>query len=105
MIQGGLGVAAGANINPSGTSMFEPIHGSAPKYKGLGRANPIATILAGGMMLEFLGEARAAEAVEEAVRAVLKEGRVRTPDLGGSSSTSQVGDAIASKAKEVAASL
>lgn len=105
MIQGGLGVAAGANINPSGTSMFEPIHGSAPKYKGLGRANPIATILAGGLMLEFLGEAKAAEAVEGAVRAVLKEGKVRTPDLGGSSSTSQVGDAIASRVGEVAASL
>jgi 3-isopropylmalate dehydrogenase len=99
MIQGGLGVAPGANINPMGTSMFEPIHGSAPKYRGMNRANPIATIWAGGMMLDHLGETRASERVEKAIRAVLKEGKVRTHDLGGSSKTGEVGDAIAKKVK------
>ncbi|RZN71969.1 MAG: isocitrate/isopropylmalate dehydrogenase family protein [Candidatus Methanolliviera hydrocarbonicum] len=99
MIQGGLGVAPGANINPRGTSMFEPIHGSAPKYRGMNRANPIATIWAGGMMLDHLGETRASERIEKAIRIVLKEGKVRTHDLGGSSKTSEVGDAIAKKVK------
>jgi len=102
MIQGGLGVAAGANINPEGTSMFEPIHGSAPKYKGTGKANPVAAILAAGLMLEHIGEVKASNVVEEAVKQVLKEGRVRTYDLGGFSKTSEVGDAIAYKAKTIA---
>jgi len=104
MIQGGMGLAPGANINPEGLSMFEPIHGSAPKYRGLNVANPIASILAGKMMLEFLAErhgdarmAEAAELVEGATVDVLREGRVRTRDVGGSSSTSQVGDAIAER--------
>jgi 3-isopropylmalate dehydrogenase len=99
MIQGGLGVAAGGNINPEGTSMFEPIHGSAPKYKGLNIANPIATILAGKLLLESLGEEEAAMLVEKAVREVLREGKVRTKDLGGNSTTKQVGDAIADRVK------
>ncbi len=101
MIQGGLGMAAGANINPEGTSMFEPIHGSAPKYKGLNKANPIATILAGKLMLEFLGEEEAAKLVENAVREVLKEGRVKPIDLGGLAKTFEVGNAIARKVKEL----
>ncbi|MBI4361643.1 MAG: 3-isopropylmalate dehydrogenase, partial [Euryarchaeota archaeon] len=101
MVQGGMGVAPGGNINPRGTSMFEPIHGSAPKYKGMNRANPIATILAGSMMLETLGEPRAAQRVEQAVREVLKAGKVRTPDLGGTSTCSQVGDAVAKAAREL----
>lgn len=105
MIQGGLGVAAGANVNPEGTSMFEPIHGSAPKYKGMGRANPVASILAAGLMLEHLGEVKASQVVEEAVKQVLKEGKKRTQDLGGSSKTSEVGDAVASKAKNIASTL
>ena len=95
MIQGGMGVAAGGNINPTGTSMFEPIHGSAPKYKGQNVVNPVATVLAGAMLLENLGELAAAGTVERAVRSVLGEGRIKTRDLGGNSSTSQVGDAIA----------
>jgi 3-isopropylmalate dehydrogenase len=95
MIQGGLGLAPGGNINPEGTSMFEPIHGSAPKYKGLNKVNPIATIWAGALLLEFLGEEAAARTVVRAIEKNLREGRVRTYDLGGSSMTSEVGDDIA----------
>lgn len=97
MIQGGLGIAAGGNINPEGVSMFEPIHGSAPKYKGKSVANPTATILAGAMMLEFLGEIEVAKDIEDAVEEVLSEGKVRTQDLSGESSTEQVGDEIVKK--------
>ncbi|UYZ40541.1 MAG: isocitrate/isopropylmalate dehydrogenase family protein [Candidatus Methanospirare jalkutatii] len=99
MIQGGLGLAPGANINPEGVSMFEPIHGSAPKYAGKGIANPIATIWAGSLMLEYLGERRAAEIVLKAISEVLRERKVLTPDLGGSSKTSDVGDEIVKKVK------
>lgn len=95
MIQGGLGLAPGANINPEGTSMFEPIHGSAPKYKGMNKVNPIATIWAGAMLLEHLGERAAAEDVVRAIETNIKRGKVRTYDMGGSSTTSQVGDEIA----------
>jgi 3-isopropylmalate dehydrogenase len=70
MIQGGMGIAAGGNLNPRGVSMFEPIGGSAPKYKGKNMINPLAAICAGGMMLEHLGEAEAAGAVEKAVMEV-----------------------------------
>jgi 3-isopropylmalate dehydrogenase len=97
MIQGGLGMAPGGNINPDGTSMFEPIHGSSPKYRGKNVANPIAAILAGSMLLEELGEDGAAERIEMGVCEVLKERRIRTYDLGGSSKTTEVGDAIAEK--------
>jgi len=101
MIQGGLGIAAGGNINPEGISMFEPIHGSAPKYKDKSIANPIATILAGAMMLDCLGEAKVAQAIEDAVEKVLSEGKVRSHDLGGNSSTIEVGDEIVKKLKEI----
>ncbi len=101
MIQGGMGLAPGGNINPDGVSMFEPIHGSAPKYKGKNVANPVATILAGQLMLEALGEQEAADLLEKAVIEVLREGKVRTKDLGGSSKTSEVGDAVAKKVKEL----
>ena len=101
MIQGGLGIAAGGNINPEGVSMFEPIHGSAPKYKGKSIANPIATILAGAMMLDHLGEIKAAQAIENAVEEVLSEGKVRSHDLGGNSSTIEVGDEVVRKLKEI----
>ncbi len=99
MIQGGLGLAPGANINPDGVSMFEPIHGSAPKYKGKGVSNPIATIWAGAMLLDAVGEKIASERVLNAIESVLKEGKVRTYDLGGNSKTSEVGDAIVSEVK------
>lgn len=97
MIQGGLGLAPGGNINPDGLSMFEPIHGSAPKYAGKNFVNPLATILAGQMMLDHLGEIDAARRVENAIIEVLMEGKVRTHDLGGTSSTSDMGDAVVSK--------
>ncbi len=100
MIQGGLGLAPGGNINPEGVSMFEPIHGSAPKHAGKNKANPLATILAGHMMLEQLGEQKAADRVEKAVTEVLEEGEVRTYDMDGDSSTSDVGDAVAEKVRE-----
>jgi 3-isopropylmalate dehydrogenase len=94
MIQGGLGLSPGANINPDGVSMFEPIHGSAPKYAGKGVSNPIATIWAGALLLETIGEAHASKRVLRAIEAVLREGKVRTYDLGGTSKTGEVGDAI-----------
>jgi isocitrate/isopropylmalate dehydrogenase len=95
MIQGGLGLAPGANLNPEGTSMFEPIHGSAPKYKGQNKVNPVATIWAGALLLEHLGEAKAASDVVAAIERNLFEGRIKTYDLGGSSTTSEVGKEIA----------
>src|SRR3989338_4921480 len=99
MIQGGLGLAPGGNINPDGISMFEPIHGSAPKYKGMNVANPIATIWAGAMMLNELGQTIASEQVVNAVQDVLKEGKIKTKDLGGTNTTTEMGDAIAKKLK------
>jgi 3-isopropylmalate dehydrogenase len=95
MIQGGLGLAPGGNINPEGTSMFEPMGGSAPKYKGLNKVNPIATIWAGAMLLEHLGEKPAADAIVRAIETNLREKKVRTYDLGGTAKTSDVGSDIA----------
>src|SRR5206468_1139426 len=93
---GGLGVAAGANIGEK-YGMFEPVHGSAPKYTGQNKVNPVATIEAGRMMLDYLGENKAANLVEKATTFVLKEGKVLTYDLGGKARTSDVGKAIAEK--------
>jgi isocitrate/isopropylmalate dehydrogenase len=76
-------------------AVFEPVHGSAPDIAGTGVANPIAMILSGALLLRHLGERAAAAAVERAVDAVLSEGRVRTRDLGGESTTTQVGEAVA----------
>ena len=93
MIQGGLGLAPGGNINPQGTSMFEPIHGSAPKYRGLGIANPMATIWAGSLLLAHLGEHEAAAGVISALETAISDGIV-TRDMGGTASTSEVGDYV-----------
>ena len=90
---GGLGLAPSANIGET-YALFEPVHGSAPRLAGKNIANPIAAILASRMMLEYLGEKSWAERIENAVVSLLKEGKVLTPDLGGSSSTTQVTDAI-----------
>jgi 3-isopropylmalate dehydrogenase len=95
MIQGGMGIAAGGNINPTGTSMFEPIGGSAPKYTGKNVINPLAAIAAGQMMLEFLGEQEAAQAIEQAIIQVVRE---KIKDLAAGRmgySTSEVGDLVA----------
>jgi 3-isopropylmalate dehydrogenase len=96
-IQGGIGMAAGANINPEGVSMFEPIHGSAPDLKNKFVANPIGTIIAGAMMMEELGEKEIALAIEKAVINMLKKDEVQTVDMGGNSSTRTVGDAVMSE--------
>lgn len=93
-LQGGLGLAPSGNINPSGVSMFEPVHGSAPDIAGKGMANPIGAILSAGLMLETLGHPEAAASVESSVKSVLAAGMTRTPDMGGKSTTSQVGDAV-----------
>ncbi len=97
-VTGSLGLAAGANIGES-FGMFEPVHGSAPKYTGMNRVNPIATIMAGGMMMDWLGEKKAAKKIEDAVIAVLKEGKVRTADLGGAAKGTEITDAIVTKIK------
>jgi tartrate dehydrogenase/decarboxylase/D-malate dehydrogenase len=99
MLQGGMGLAAGGNIDPERRypSMFEPIHGSAPKYAGQNRVNPIASIEAVRMMLDHLGEHQAADSVGRAISDVLAAGEIRTPDLGGTSGTDEVGKAIAAK--------
>jgi len=93
---GGLGVAPGANIGDN-FGMFEPIHGSAPKYTGMNKVNPMATILASKIMLEYLGEEKAAKKIENAVIDVLKEGKVLTYDLGGTAKTFEMAKAIAEK--------
>jgi len=95
MIQGGLGLAPGGNINPEGTSMFEPIHGSAPKYKGLNKVNPIATIWAGALLLDQLGEKEASTQIVQAIEKNIVNGKVKTYDMGGSNKTTEVGDDIA----------
>jgi tartrate dehydrogenase/decarboxylase/D-malate dehydrogenase len=98
-ICGSMGLAPSGNINPERQypSMFEPVHGSAPDIVGKGVANPVAQILSGAMMLEFLGEKRAADLVEAAVRDVLAEGRALTPDLGGAARTADVTEAVLAK--------
>ena len=98
VLQGGLGVAGSGNINPDKAfpSMFEPVHGSAPDIAGKGIANPIATCLTIGMMLDHLGKPHAADLVRKGVAQVLAEGKVKTPDLGGTDSTRTVGEAVRS---------
>ena len=98
---GGLGVAPGANIGEK-AAVFEPVHGSAPKYAGQNRANPTALILSGALMLRHLGETVAADAVEEATRAVIAEGVTVTYDLGGSAGTREFGEAIAAQLRAAA---
>jgi 3-isopropylmalate dehydrogenase len=94
MIQGGMGIAAGGNINPEGVSMFEPIGGSAPKYTGQGIINPLAAICAASMMLKQVGEDKAATMIETAVKAVVRE-KLETLAAGRMGySTTQVGDMI-----------
>jgi len=90
---GGLGVTPSANIG-EGIQVFEPVHGSAPKYTGMNKVNPTAQILAGVLMLHHIGEEKAASRIYEAVAAVIREGKTVTYDLGGEAGTSQMADAI-----------
>lgn len=103
-IVGGLGLAPSANINPERRfpSMFEPVHGSAPDIAGKGIANPVAQILSGAMMLEWLGQTQAAELIRRAVGAAIVSG-ARTPDLGGKLTTVQMTDRIVACVREDAA--
>src|SRR6187401_30116 len=96
---GGLGVAPGANIGEN-AAVFEPVHGSAPKYAGQDVANPTALILLGALMLRHLGEVEAAGRVESAVRDVIAEGTTVTYDLGGSTGTREFGEAVARRVAE-----
>lgn len=94
MIQGGLGLAPGGNINPDGISMFEPIHGSAPKYKGMNVANPLATIWAGAMMLNEIGEEKSGNLIVNSIEELVKQKKVLTKDMSGTSKTSDVGNEL-----------
>jgi 3-isopropylmalate dehydrogenase len=94
-LQGGLGMAASANVHPGRTSMFEPVHGSAPPLAGKNVANPMGAVLSAGLMLATLGLAEEAEAIEHAVRHVVAAG-IGTPDIGGTQGTTEVGDAVVS---------
>ncbi|MFH2040664.1 MAG: tartrate dehydrogenase [Chloroflexota bacterium] len=95
-LQGSLGLAPSGNINPEKKypSLFEPVHGSAPDIMGKGIANPIATIWAGSLMLDFLGETEAAGLIMQAIEKTIQNGLFLTPDLGGTSTTSQAGEGI-----------
>lgn len=101
-ITGGLGIAASGNIHPGQVSMFEPIHGSAPKYAGQGVASPVATVLAVQMMLEYLGETAASARVDAAVRACLSDGRIPSVDTRSGLSTTQVGDILVDAVRKTA---
>lgn len=102
-IAGGMGLAAGANLNPEKTypSMFEPIHGSAPDIAGQGKANPMATIWAVSQMLDFLGYEEYGAKVIHAIESTLVEGRTLTPELGGHAVTEQVGKAVREQLKKL----
>ena len=103
-IAGGMGLAAGANLNPERKfpSMFEPIHGSAPDIAGQQKSNPLATVWSAAQMLEFFGYQKWADRLIEIIEEMLVEKKVLTPDLGGNAKTSQVGDEVVQKLKEKA---
>jgi len=93
---GGLGFACAGNVGDD-YAVFEPTHGSAPKYAGQYKVNPTATLLATRMMLEYLGEEEKAAALENAIAFVIKEGKVRTYDMGGASSTLEMAEGVAAR--------
>jgi tartrate dehydrogenase/decarboxylase/D-malate dehydrogenase len=105
-ISGSLGLAPSANLNPERRypSLFQAIHGSAPDIAGKGIANPIASIWSGQLMLDFLAEHEAATMLMRAIEEILATGQVRTPDLGGSATTRQLGEAIRAQLRRTAAS-
>lgn len=98
-ISGGMGLAAGANLNPEkkAPSMFEPIHGSAPDIAGQGKANPLAAVWAASQMLEFFGYGQWAQRLIRIIEEMLVEGDCLTPDLGGTASTHEVGSRVVEK--------
>ncbi len=100
-ISGGMGLAAGANINPERTfpSMFEPIHGSAPDIAGKGIANPLATVWSAAQMLAFFGHAEWSDRLVAIIEEILCDKKVLTPDLGGNATTAEVGDEVVRKLK------
>jgi isopropylmalate/isohomocitrate dehydrogenase-like protein len=102
-VVGSLGLAPSANIG-DGYAMFEPVHGTAPDIAGKGVANPIASILSAAMMLSYLGDAKRARAIEVAVDELIAEGRVLTPDMGGTAKTVDVAREVARRAREALAS-
>ncbi|HXD87207.1 MAG TPA: tartrate dehydrogenase [Urbifossiella sp.] len=95
-VTGSIGLASSANINPTRKfpSMFEPVHGSAPDITGKGIANPLAAVLSASLLLQHLGLEKSGQALRDAVAKVLAEGKVKTPDLGGTGTTTQMGDAV-----------
>ena len=97
MVQGGMGVAASGNIHPGQVSLFEPIHGSAPKYKGKNVVSPIAAIAAVGMMLDYLGEHRAAAAIDATIGSLLSSKRIPSLDASSGLKTSEIGDMVAAE--------
>ena len=101
-IAGGMGLAAGANLNPEGAypSMFEPIHGSAPDIAGKGIANPLATVWSASQMLDHFGYTAWGAKLIDCIEQLLVEKQTLTPDLGGTASTQEVGDAIVQRIKE-----
>jgi tartrate dehydrogenase/decarboxylase/D-malate dehydrogenase len=103
-IAGGMGLAAGANLNPEREfpSMFEPIHGSAPDIAGKGLADPLATVWSASQMLEFFGHVEWAERLLEIIEEMLVEKKVLTPDLNGTATTDEVGEEIIRKLTEKA---
>ncbi len=101
MIQGGMGIAASGNIHPGKVSMFEPIHGSAPKYKGKQVASPVAAVAACGMMLDYVGETRAAMRIEKAITELLVGKKIPSLDSSSGLSTSACGDLITRQLAEV----
>ena len=98
-ISGGMGLAAGANLNPEREfpSMFEPIHGSAPDIAGQGKANPLATVWSTSQMLDFFGHEDWGKKLLDIIEEILVEKKVLTPDLGGTATTSEVGDEVLTK--------
>jgi len=98
-IAGGMGLAAGANLNPERKfpSMFEPIHGSAPDIAGKGLANPLATVWSASQMLDFFGHENWGKRLIDCIEEVLVERKVLTPDLGGQASTAEVGNEVIRK--------
>jgi 3-isopropylmalate dehydrogenase len=100
-LQGGLGIAASGNVNPKGTCLFEPVHGSAPKYAGKNLANPFAAILSAQMMLAHLGFKSEGALIETAIRECIREDEC-TPDIGGTLGTREAGDAVCRRIRELA---